>query len=90
MSDLFYTTRLRWSGGYGIAKLHGVTVALAVAPDLGAGPVETLDYTPEVGCLEIRQRACDPMREMTPAEIHAADALLRVLTGWEMLDGDAP
>lgn len=81
MSDLLYCTRLRWHNGRGVARLHGRSIELDEAPDLGAGPVESMDYTPEVGCVEIRDRACDSVRQMTAAEIHAADRLLRRLFG---------
>lgn len=81
MSDSLYTTRLRWSRGRGIAKLWGRSVALDRAPDVGDGPVESMDYTPEVGVCEIRPRACDAIRNMTRDEIHAADRLLRSLFG---------
>lgn len=81
MSDALYSTRLRWNAGRGVAKLYGRALVLEVAPDLGAGPVEMIDYTPEIRCVEIRQMACDPVREMTRDEIHAADRLLRSLFG---------
>lgn len=81
MSDDLYTTRLRWHHGRGIGKLYGRSIALDRAPDLGGGPVEALDFTPEVGVCEVRQRACDPKRTMTREEIHAADRLLRSLFG---------
>lgn len=81
MSDALYTTRLRWYHGRGLGKLHNRVIELDCAPDLGAGPVESLDYTPEVGVCEIRPRACDAIRAMTHDEIHAADRLLRSLFG---------
>jgi hypothetical protein len=77
VSDALYFTRLRWHSGGGIAKLHGRAVTLDAAPDLGAGPVHEVDYAPEAGCWELRERACDARRDMTAAEIRAADALLR-------------
>lgn len=81
MSDALYTTRLRWHHGRGVARLHGRSIELDRAPDLGGGDVEHLDYTPEVGVCDIRVRACDQVRAMTRQEIHAADRLLRSLFG---------
>lgn len=80
MSDLLYSTRLRFCGRCGVAKLRGVSVPIFVAPDLGAGPVHAVDYVPEVRITEIMPRACDARRDMTPEEIEAADALLVELT----------
>jgi hypothetical protein len=76
VSDALYSTRLRWDGRHGIAKLHGATVLLHASVDLGQGAVYALDYVPEVHIAEIVPRACDRRRDMTPAEITAADALL--------------
>lgn len=81
MSDALYSTRLRWYNGNGIAMLCGEKVVLSSAPIVGGGPVEYIDYTPEVRCCEIRHHACEAMREMTHAEILEADFLLRTLTG---------
>lgn len=80
MSDRLYQTRLRWSAGGGLAMLHGKAVALTDPPVIGGVAVCHLDYTPEVGCHEIRRRPVDKMDDMTPAEIAQADALLRRLT----------
>lgn len=79
MSDALYFTRLRWDSRAGIAKMHGHLVLLSAGPDLGAGPVHAIDYTPEVGVAEIQPRACDPRRDMLAAEIAAADRLLAEL-----------
>lgn len=79
MSDALYSTRLRWSNGRGMAMLHGRIVPLQQPPVLGGLAVHQVDYTPEVHCLEIRRRACDPVDDMTPEEITDADALLRRL-----------
>ena len=81
MSDLLYSTRLRWDGRRGVAKLRGCAVALPAPPDLGGGPVHAVDYVPEVRLAEIAPRACDGRRDMTPDEIAAADRLLARLTG---------
>lgn len=75
MTDALYATRLRWSNGGGVAKLHGRAVALTAAPVLGGVAVHFVDYTPEVHCVEIRRRACDPVGEMTDgAKVAKADA----------------
>ena len=79
MSDALYSTRLRWSAGRGAAMLHGRIVPLTAPPVLGGQAVHSIDYTPEVHCMEIRRRACDPVGDMTAAEVAEADALLRVL-----------
>lgn len=80
MSDDLYMTVLRWSGYSGIAKLHGVAVALKSAPNLGTGPVWTMDYRPDFKVREVRPRSIDAPRDMEPQEIDAADNLLRELT----------
>lgn len=77
MSDRLYQTRLRWSGGRGAAMLHGRIVPLTEPPVLAGVAVSHVDYTPEVGCLEIRRRHCDPMGDMTATEVAEADALLQ-------------
>ena len=79
MSDALYSTRLRWSGGRGAAMLHGRIVPLTAPPVLGGVAVHAVDYTPEIGCVEIQRRACDPRSDMTAAEVAEADALLRVM-----------
>ena len=71
---------LRWTGYSGIAKLHGIAVALTKAPNLGSGPVWTMDYRPDFGVRDVRPRSIDPPRDMEPQEIAAADNLLRELT----------
>lgn len=80
MTDHLYYTRLRFDGKRGIAKMHGMTVSLTVGPDLGDGPVWSIDYRPEIGFGQVRPRCVDPQRDMTPDEVHAADAFLRGLT----------
>lgn len=79
MSDALYSTRLRWDGRAGVAKLHGATVRLLAPVDLGAGMMYAIDYVPEIHIAEVTPRACDTRRDMTPGEIKAADALLRRL-----------
>lgn len=79
MSDALYPTRLRWSNGRGAAMLHGRIVPMTAPPVLGGQAVHAIDYTPEIGCVEIQRRACDPRGDMTAAEVAEADALLRRL-----------
>lgn len=81
MSDALYCTRLRWHNGSGVAMLHGRKILLTQAPEICGNPVDYIDYTPEVRCLEIRYRACDTMQEMTHKEIICADSVLRALLG---------
>lgn len=80
MTDDLYTTRLRFSGKHGIAKMHGVTISLSIGPDLGDGPVWMLEYRPEIGVAQVQPRAIDPPRDMTRFEIAIADSMLRRLT----------
>ena len=81
MTDALYSTRLRWAIGRGVAKLHGRTVPLQAPPVLAGVAVHAVDYTPEVHCIEIQRRPCDPHGEMTPDEVRDADALLQALAG---------
>lgn len=81
MSDALYSTRLRWCNGHGVARLHGRSVPLTEAPVLDGRPVHAVDYTPEVGCVEIQRRPCDPRGDMTAGEIADADRLLRRVVG---------
>lgn len=80
MSDALYGTRLRWDSGHGVAKLHGVSVALTRAPVLGGSLVVHVDCTPEVQCFEIRRVESDAMGRMSGDEIRDAYALLVELT----------
>lgn len=80
MNDSYYSTRLRWHGTSGIAKMHGMTVSLRAGPDLGSGPVWMIDYRPEVGFAQVQQRVKDLPRNMTREEKHVADSMLRQLT----------
>ncbi len=62
----------------GAARLDGVEVRLAEAPDLGAGPVDRLDYVPgEIAAVMYPRQ---PWRDLTADEIRAAQALLEQLT----------
>ncbi len=61
-----------------VARLGGVEVKLSEAPDLGSGPVDRLDYVPgEIAAVMYPRQG---WRDLTPAEIGAAQALLERLT----------
>lgn len=77
MSADLYSTLLRWGpNGTGLAKLHGQRVVLTERPELGV-PYFELDYVPQVRMRMLRERACDPRRDMRDEEVAAADAFLR-------------
>ena len=75
MSDDLYSTRLRWTGGRGIAKLHGKIVALKSTPQLTTCTVDSIDYVPEIGLGQVMPRF-EGWRDMWPAECRECDALL--------------
>ena len=79
MSHALYSTVLMWSITRGIAKLHGVLAAVGEPLKLMGRSVAEIDYIPEIGRKSILF-AGESLREMTPAEERAADALLRELT----------
>lgn len=68
--------RLEWSHGRGLARCDGVSIELVRPP--GANVAE-IHYTPGVQA-EIRERDCDPRRDMTPDEIRQAEAWLHHIT----------
>lgn len=68
--------RLMWFGRWHLAERNGRVFLLAEAPDLGAGPVAELDYIP-CALHHIRRLPTDSPGYMDPAEVAAADALLR-------------
>lgn len=75
MTDARYTTRLRWDAVKGVAKLHGVSVALTEPPNLGRGPVFRVDYRPEEAYAVV-QYPGQPPRNMDADEARSADNLL--------------
>ena len=75
MSDLLFSTRLRWDGRHGVAKLRGYSVDLHEAPQILGTPVAEIDYVPEIRAVSIMPKYAG-WREMTTEEIKAADALL--------------
>lgn len=78
MSEALYTRLLRWGPRGGVAKLHGRAVVLQAPPDLGMAIFE-VDYVPAVHIGLVRERACDPRRDMTQAELQAAEDFLHRL-----------
>lgn len=78
MSDNLYFTRLRFTCGSGVAKLHGRTVVLAECPQFLPQRLAEVDYMPEVHACQVRDEF-GGWREMKDFEIAAADALLRKL-----------
>lgn len=79
MSHALYSTVLLWSVTRGFAKLHGVLAAIGEPLTLMGRRVAEIDYIPEIGRKSILF-AGESLRDMTPAEERAADALLRELT----------
>lgn len=79
MSLSLYSTALVWhSQRGGVAKLHGRQVVLTEAPALPGPRLAMIDYRPEIG--ERRIQPFDgPARDMTQAEVDAADAFLRAV-----------
>lgn len=78
MSACLYATGLWWGRGTGVAKLHGKAVALTMAPALGGIRVRHIVYAPEVGVARVCLLGAHE-RDMSQAEIEAADALLLAL-----------
>lgn len=64
--------RLEWSNGRGLAQCDGVSIELRRPP--GVGYVE-IHYSPDVQA-EIRERDCDPRRDMTADEVRQAEQWL--------------
>ena len=79
MSSDLYSTRLLWSSGHGIAKLHGRVLPLQGPPVLCGNALHFVDYVPEIRLREVRHRAVDRITELTDDEVRAADALLSAL-----------
>lgn len=79
MSHAYYSTRLYWSAGRGVAKLHGVAVALVEPPRISGQLVDGIDYTPEVQVARILPRL-NGWRDMERDEIAEADLILRLMT----------
>lgn len=78
MSDDLYFTRLRFTRGSGVAKLHGSALPLAECPQFLAVEIEEVDYMPEVHAWRIRERNAG-WRDMDGQEVQAADTLLHRL-----------
>lgn len=71
MSDQLHPTRLEWSGHTGMARHDGVQMQLHRSP----GVFAEVHYTPGIQA-QVRDRPCDPRRDMTAQEIRAAQAYL--------------
>lgn len=79
MSHALYSAVLMWSVTRGFAKLHGVLAAIGEPLMLMGRRVAEIDYIPEIGPRSILF-AGESLRDMTDAEVRAADVLLRELT----------
>lgn len=79
MSHDLYSTVLSLGATRGFAKMHGVMAPIGAPLDLLGWRVCEVDYIPEIGRRSIRF-AGERLRDMTDAEVRAADALLRELT----------
>lgn len=80
MSTVYTTIRLWWDGRRGQAQYNGVTIPLDEAPDVMQCIYE-LDYAPELHTYEIRERPCDPRRELRPPEQELLLRWLRKVLG---------
>lgn len=82
MSDDLYTTRLRWTGGRGIAKLRGEQVRLLECPQLFDGVViDAIDYAPEVNVRMYMPRFGGWRDFDNYAQVQACDDYLERLLG---------
>ena len=79
MSHYLYSTVLSCGLTRGFAKMHGIMATIGAPLDLLGRRVCEIDYIPEVGRKSILF-AGEPLRDMTDAEVRAADVLLRELT----------
>ena len=80
MSLDLYSTALVWHAQRGgVAKLWGKLVKLLEAPPLMGLQLVAVEYFPEVGQREL-QESTGRRRDMTQAEVEAADAFLLAVT----------
>jgi hypothetical protein len=77
-AGLYWTGLWFYEGKLGRAKLHGRERRLENAPTLIGVQLAEIEYVPEVAVRRCREKF-DGWRDMRPAEIKAADALLRLL-----------
>jgi hypothetical protein len=76
VSSALYSTRLRWTGGRGTAKLNDKIVKLPSPPILSTiGKVDSIDYVPEIHLGQVMP-IFQGWRDMTPEECRECDALL--------------
>ena len=69
------STRLEWDGRRGLARHDGVSIELHRPPGCNWAEVH---YTPGIQS-QIRERACDPRRDMTADEIKAVQRWLQCM-----------
>ena len=80
MSLDLYSTALVWHAQRGgVAKLWGRAIPLLEAPLLLGLHLALVEYFPEVGQREL-QESTGRRRDMTQAEVEAADEFLRAVT----------
>jgi hypothetical protein len=81
MSIALYQYRLFWDGHHGALRCGHQLQVLASAPTLPGAEslqVEEIDYAPEVNVAQLREAGGD-WREMSPAEVAAAQSLIETL-----------
>jgi hypothetical protein len=75
VDDRLFYTRLRWTGGRGIARLNGKTFALKSPPILSTiGKVDSIDYVP--AHIFMVMPMFQGWRDLYPNEAEECDALL--------------
>ncbi len=77
MSEALYPSRLHWDGASrsGVARHDGVSVDLRNAP----GTHWRIQFIPGI-LAQVQDRADDPARDMSPAEVAAAKRYLTTLS----------
>lgn len=75
--DHYWSIRLRWANGKGLASGNGATMTLACQPFLGFDYVE-IDYAPGA-CELVRRTSGDRLEDMRPHEIEACQRYLAAL-----------
>jgi hypothetical protein len=95
MSEVLYSRLVWWNGSRGLAKSLDVTVALREAPQCLPGACEVEMGEVEAGRLtyaEVRDRPCDPRRDMTADEVLRCRLWLEKVRGATLaaMRGDCP
>lgn len=75
MSDHLHPTRLEWDGRRGVARHDGVQIELREPPSKQWHEVH---YVPGIQA-EVRERACDPKRDLVPKEIDGINRWLQYM-----------